>query len=377
VSDATSEPVEFIEHDRLISIIDSMLFATDKPVSVATMKSMFKDTNVRTRDIQRALDILASECAAPTRGMTLEEINGGYQYRTKVDNAAFLKRLGKARAFRLSGQALEVMSIIAYKQPVTKHEVDEIRGVESGHLVRALMERGLVSFQGKAENLPGKPMSYGTTRKFLEIFGLRNIKELPTLSEIDELIPEGIGEVEERETLSELTDKLSNQVTASYSEGEDELLKIHDSLQTIETSTEFFEQEKQRERNRRDEERARDIRERLLVEEAVEDKDRKWLARYEAKLNEAAALAAAGAMAAEAQAHEPGAHGALESEQATADDSVIADSELAGQLEALTQGKVDDDSLADDSFDDVDDLDIALNDDDLDDDSDVDTSDDV
>jgi segregation and condensation protein B len=284
-NDADPEPTEFVENDQLISIVESLLFSTDKPVSLATLKSLFKGTNVRTKDISRALDILASEYASATRGVTLEEINGGYQLRTKVDNTEFLKRLQKVRPFRLSGPALETMAIVAYKQPVTKYEIDEIRGVESGHLLRALMERGLVQFQGKAEDKPGKPMAYGSTRKFLETFGLRNLRELPTLSEIDELLPEGIGEVEEKEKLSDITEELSNEFTGGYSESEDELAKINDTLSAIDTSTEFFEQEKQRERDRRDRDRAQDIRERLVLGDNVDPKDQRWLERYEAKLH--------------------------------------------------------------------------------------------
>ncbi len=294
-NDAADEPSEFIEHDQLLSIIESLLFSTDKPVSVASIKMIFKNSNVRTKDITRALDILASDYANPARGVTLEEINGGYQLRTKVDNVDFLRRLAKIRPFRLSGPALEVMAIVAYKQPVTKHEIDEIRGVESGHLLRALMERGMVNFQGKAEHLPGKPMSYGTTRRFLETFGLRNTRELPTLSEIDDLLPEGIGaEEEEKEQLSDLTEKLSNDIVASYSEGEEELGKIRETLSAIDTTSEFFEQEKVRERERRDRDRAQDLRERLMVGEAVEDKDQRWLDRYEAKLVAQEAAAASG-----------------------------------------------------------------------------------
>jgi segregation and condensation protein B len=260
------------------------MFSTDKPISVATIKQLFKGTNVRTKDIMRGIETLMSEYASPQRGVTLEEVHGGYQLRTKVDNAEFMKRMAKVRPFRLSGPALEVMAIVAYKQPITKHEIDEIRGVESGHLLRALMERGLVSFEGKSD-LPGKPMTYGSTRKFLETFGLRNLKELPTLSEIEELLPEGIGEVEEeRETLSDITDSMAQEIVGTYSEGEEELRKINDQLQAVDTTTEFFEQEKQRERERRDRERAQDIRERLVLGDAVEEKDRRWLDRYEAKL---------------------------------------------------------------------------------------------
>jgi len=291
------EQVEFVDTDRMVSIIESMLFSTDKPVSVASLKVIFKGTNIRTKDITRALDELATDYAGSKRGVTIEEIGGGYQLRTKTDNGEYLRRLAKVRPFRLSGPALEVMAIVAYKQPITKHEIDEIRGVESGHLLRALMERGLVAF-GERSELPGKPMTYNSTRKFLETFGLRNIQELPSLGEIDALLPEGIGEIEEeKETLSDLTDQMSTTLTSTYSEGEDELLKIHEQLQAVDTTSEFFEQEKVRERERRDRDRAQDIRERLVVGEAVEEKDRRWLDRYEAKLHQTEAAAHAAATA--------------------------------------------------------------------------------
>jgi segregation and condensation protein B len=144
----------------------------------------------------------------------------------------------------------------------------------------------MVCFNGKSE-LPGKPMYYGTTKKFLEIFGLRNLRELPSLSEIDELIPEGIGDIEEKkETLSDITENMSEQVTSSYSEGEEELTKITDTLSEIDTSSEFFEVEKKRQKEKREAERARDIRDALALGEEVEDKDKRWLERYETRLAE-------------------------------------------------------------------------------------------
>ncbi len=287
------EPTEFIDHDKMVSIVESLLFSTDKPLSLATFKALFKGSNIRTKDIQRAIDQLASSYAAPEKGVTLEEIHGGFQLRTKVDNTEYLKRLAKVRPFRLSGPALEVLAIAAYKQPITKTEVDQIRGVESGHLMRALMERGMVSF-GEKSDLPGRPMTYVTTRKFLETFGLRNLKELPTLAEIDDLLPEGIGGEEEKETLSDLTSSLSNEISSSYSVAEEELQDISESLKVIDTTSEFFEQEKIRQRVERDREKAQDIRERLTVGEDVEDKDRKWLSRYEAKQEQMAQAAQAG-----------------------------------------------------------------------------------
>ncbi len=292
---AQIDEVEFIEDEQAESIIESILFASDRPVTLASIREVFKGTNIKKAQITRILDTLAVEYAGGRRGISLEEITGGYQLRTKIDNMNFLKRTVKARPFKLSGPALETLSIVAYKQPVVKNEIDQIRGVESGHLLRALMEKGLCNFEGKAENLPGKPMQYGTTRRFLEIFGLRNIKELPTLSQIDELLPEGIGdEEEEKPTLSMVTDSMSENVTdVSYSQGEEELGKIENELSTITTSSDFFEQEKIRQKQKKDADKAQDIRDALIMGEVVSNRDKNWLTKYEEMLNAPAIVATA------------------------------------------------------------------------------------
>ncbi|MGZ3768248.1 MAG: SMC-Scp complex subunit ScpB [Bdellovibrio sp.] len=282
---AEIEETEFVEEERLESIIESVLFASDRPVSLASLKLLFKGTNIRTDKIRRALDQLAVEYAGGRRGVTLEEVPGGYQLRTKIDNMEFLKRTLKARQFKLSGPALEVLSIVAYKQPTVKSEIDEIRGVESGHLLRALMEKNLVCFEGKSE-LPGRPMQYGTTRKFLEIFGLRSLKELPTLSQIDELLPEGIDEqqAEEKPTLASITDSMSETFVGGYSQGEEELMKIQEQLEDITTTTNFFEEEKNRQAEKRDQERAQNIRDALAFGEPVSTRDANWLKKYDEAL---------------------------------------------------------------------------------------------
>ncbi len=281
---AQIDEVEFIADEQLESIIESILFASDRPVSLAAIQLVFKGTNVKKEKIRRVLETLAVEYAGGRRGVVLEEITAGYQVRTKIDNMNFLKRTVKTRIFRLSGPALETLAIVAYKQPVIKLEIDQIRGVESGHLLRALMEKGLVNFEGKAETLPGKPMQYGTTRKFLEIFGLRNLKELPTLSQIDELLPEGIGdEIEDNKpTLSMVTDLMSEDMKVkSYSQGEEELGLIEDQLTAISTSSDFFEQEKIRQKMKRDDEKAQNIRESVIVGEEVSKRDLNWLKKHD------------------------------------------------------------------------------------------------
>lgn len=282
---APIEEVQFVEDEQLESIVESVLFASDRPVSLASLKLVFKETNIKGDRLRKTLDRLAVEYAGSRRGVTLEEVPGGFQLRTKIDNLEFLRGNLKARVFKLSGPALEVLSITAYKQPVVKAEIDQIRGVESGHLLRALMEKGLVNFEGKSE-LPGRPMQYGTTKKFLEIFGLRNLKELPTLSQIDELLPDGIGEEEvvQKPKLSDITETLAASVGGTYSDGEEELEKIQSQLSEISTSSEFFEIEKQKQKEKKDLEKAQNIREGLALGETVSNRDINWLKKYDEAL---------------------------------------------------------------------------------------------
>lgn len=270
-----------LEMVQVRSIIESLLLAYDKPVNLSIFREVFKGTNTPTELIKRAISDLKVEYAGAERGMTICEVGGGYQLRTKAENQIFVRRLAKGRPFKLSGPSLEVLSIISYKQPLIKSEIDSIRGVESGHLVRALMDRGLVKFVGKSE-LPGKPMLYGTTRRFLEIFGLRDLRELPSLSEIDELIPEGMmgdEEVKEEKKWETIQD-MSLQFQQDHQK-EDEWVRITEEISKIETTTTFFEEEKKREKILRDQQRAEDIREAMISGQEVSLKDSKWLQKYE------------------------------------------------------------------------------------------------
>ncbi|MEQ1876317.1 MAG: SMC-Scp complex subunit ScpB [Bdellovibrionia bacterium] len=281
-----------LELIQVRSILESVLLASDKPLGTSFFKEIFKGTNIKTPQIREALETLTVEYTGAERGLVLIEVGGGYQLRTKGENSIFVRRMMKGRPFRLSGPALEVLAIIAYKQPIIKSEVDDIRGVESGHLMRALMDRGLIRFDGKAE-LPGKPMLYATTRKFLEIFGLKDLRELPSLADIDQLIPEGIGdEAEEKD--EKLGDMQAMGLQYQADPGrEQEWEKITEEIAGINTSSDFFEKEKERERQKRDLERAEDIREKLALSEEVDAKDLKWLAKYEAKTAPAASAEAA------------------------------------------------------------------------------------
>ena len=267
-------------------VVEAVLFVSDKPVGMTTLLAAFgTEEVVKKPHIREALDKLEDELIEQDRGFRLHQVDGGYQLRTAEDLKDYLQNTIKARSFRLTGPSLEALAMVAYKQPCPKNQIDEIRGVDSSHLIRALMDRNLLAFAGKSE-LPGKPMLYKTTPKFLEVFGLRNIKELPSLSEIEALLPNGIGEEEEeeKETLSDLAGKLGEDFEGSYSASEEELGKINDQLSTISTETEFFEQEKQREKERKEKEKAEDIREALMVGEEVSTRDQNWLVRYDEKM---------------------------------------------------------------------------------------------
>jgi segregation and condensation protein B len=119
----------------------------------------------------------------------MQEVSGGYQLRTRPEYADFLRKLGQSRPFRFSRPALESLSIIAYRQPVTRSEIEYLRGVDSGSVVKTLLEKRLIRILGK-KDVPGKPMIYGTTKEFLELFGLSDLSALPTLREFSELVPE-------------------------------------------------------------------------------------------------------------------------------------------------------------------------------------------
>ena len=114
---------------------------------------------------------------------------GGYQLRTRPEYADYLRRLGHSRPFKFSRPALETLAIIAYRQPVTRSEIEYLRGVDSGSVLKTLLEKRLLRILGK-KDVPGKPMIYGTTREFLELFGLPDLSALPTLREFSELVPE-------------------------------------------------------------------------------------------------------------------------------------------------------------------------------------------
>lgn len=166
---------------RLRSILESLLFASGDPVPLARLAQVLP--GYEKRDITRTLNELGEEYARDERGFRLEQVAGGYQLRTSRANAEFVKTLLAARPVRLTRAALETLAVVAYRQPVTRPEIEAIRGVDADAVLTTLLERRLVRVLGR-KDVVGRPLLYGTTPQFLETFGLKDLSSLPTLEEL-------------------------------------------------------------------------------------------------------------------------------------------------------------------------------------------------
>ncbi len=169
------------------SSIESVLFVSDRPLSLQRLKDILGDT-VETAVYEAAIQALQARYQDSAHGIELCEIASGYQFRTKPTSARAVQRLAKVQTQRLTKGAMETLAIVAYKQPTMREDIDKIRGVDSSHFLRTLLERGLVEMAGRSE-LPGRPILYRTTKFFLELFGLGNLDGLPPLQEIEAMVP--------------------------------------------------------------------------------------------------------------------------------------------------------------------------------------------
>lgn len=176
---------EVIAERELKAILEAMLFVSPEPLSLTRFMAALGD--VTKAEIERVLRSLGEELEQEGRGVRLVEIAGGFRLVTKPEYSPWIKRLDKAKSTaKLSRSALESLAIIAYKQPIVRSEIEEIRGVETSGVVRTLLERKLVRIVGRKE-VPGRPIMYGTTKFFLEHFGLNDLSQLPPLREFKEL----------------------------------------------------------------------------------------------------------------------------------------------------------------------------------------------
>ncbi len=169
--------------DDLKSIIEALIFASEKPLSAERIVEIIGDAD--RKEIMKCISLLQEEYR-DGRGFYLSEVAEGYQFRTRPRFSAYLQRLYKIKSPKFSQPALETLAIIAYRQPITRAEVEELRGVDAGGVIKSLLDKKLIKIVGK-KDVPGRPMIYGTTREFLEAFGLKDLKSLPTLKDMAEL----------------------------------------------------------------------------------------------------------------------------------------------------------------------------------------------
>lgn len=168
-----------MSEDNLKAVIEALLFASERPLLLEQIKTVLD--NLETDEIRRIIEELKVEYEKSNRGMRITEIAGGFQMVTTSGLAPFIKKLYKGRLVeRLSKPALETLAIIAYKQPVTRLQIESIRNVNADGVVKNLLDKNLIRISGR-KKAPGRPYVFGTTRQFLEYFGLKSLEELPKI----------------------------------------------------------------------------------------------------------------------------------------------------------------------------------------------------
>jgi segregation and condensation protein B len=182
--------------DNLKNIIESLIFVSDSPLPLDRIQKSVPQADIH--DIRSAIDKLIREYECRKGGFFLKEVAGGYQFRTSPEYHEWIKNLIQPSPIRLSKAALETLAIIAYKQPIIRNDIEHIRGVDCGGIIRTLMDRKLVRILGRKE-IPGRPLIYATTKYFLEFFDLKDLKDLPTPKEIEAMTSLSDSMIEENE----------------------------------------------------------------------------------------------------------------------------------------------------------------------------------
>ncbi|HSE88025.1 MAG TPA: SMC-Scp complex subunit ScpB [Candidatus Binatia bacterium] len=180
-----------MEREDIKSILESLLFVADGPLTIQRMADVLE--GVEKEDVRSTLDELQAELESNRRGVRLVEVAGGYQLRTAKVNADWVKKFLGGRPARMGRATLETLAIIAYRQPITRAEIEAIRGVDVDGVINTLLDRSLIRAVAR-KDVPGRPFLYGTTPEFLELFNLKDLTHLPTLKEMEEItLPEMPG----------------------------------------------------------------------------------------------------------------------------------------------------------------------------------------
>jgi len=180
-----------MERSEQLSIAEALILASPEPIPLARLASLIP--SCKPAAARALVEELNAEYVMRGRAFEIWEVAGGFQLRTLPAFASYVQASQPERPLRLSQAALETLSVIAHRQPVTRAEIEHVRGVDAGAVLRSLLERHLVRIAGHRE-VPGRPLLYATSRRFLEVFGLARIEDLPTLRELAELAPAGPAE---------------------------------------------------------------------------------------------------------------------------------------------------------------------------------------
>lgn len=183
-----------VQFPTLNAILEGLLFVADGPMSLDRLTELLPD--YERASVRLAVQELRDNYAERGSGIHLVEVAGGWQLRTIPELMPYLSRMVKGRPARFSQSALETLAIVAYRQPVTRQEIEYLRGVDTGAVLKTLLEKKLIKILGK-KDIPGRPIIYGTSQEFLEVFNLQDLKGLPTLREIQSLDEAPIFEVQE------------------------------------------------------------------------------------------------------------------------------------------------------------------------------------
>lgn len=163
-------------------LIEALLLVSTRPLTLDSLSRILDEC--QRSDIREVLDLIKEDLLSSNRGFYLEEVGEGFQFRTREEYTPWIKKLEGIRPVRLSKPALETLAIIAYKQPIIRTEIEGIRGVDAGSVLKTLLEKRLIKILGRKE-IPGRPIAYGTAKEFLELFSLKDLASLPTLKEME------------------------------------------------------------------------------------------------------------------------------------------------------------------------------------------------
>ena len=232
--------------DSLCAAIETMIFVSDSPLDLQKIRDRIdRDKKIPLKLVHESISRLQQDYEQSHHGIRLVEVAKGFQFRTKATYAKFVESLFKAPSLVLSPVALEVLAIIAYKQPIARNLIDEVRGVDSSHILRALMDKRLVEVCGRSDDM-GRPVVYGTTGRFLELFNLASLEDLPPEHELQSLADnQDVGDIADIKELVRTSGELKDKFHFDEIE---ELDALAETIKQVNASTEFTHSIKEQEK---------------------------------------------------------------------------------------------------------------------------------